>query len=458
MRLIELGRAGSGASRSARRLLLVLGVSFVVQGCTWTPPGHPWSHPPLTERPPAAATPSPAGEDSPPDSERDLASEASTEARNGGAIGAATADGILVRPSELSAAPPPPSASPVIADPEEGAPARVVVVGPPTSRSRRTAIETRLLSGAARTAADLLTIEVWARPAEAAEWRKVAEGRIGQPLFAELSDGRHHLTTVGVDRAGIRTPSPVAGEAGQWHLLVDTTAPQLVIELDRERPVLAIGETLTIVPQVEDAHLSAFPVAIHRIPVDGTEPRTLRGHLPNGAPFPWSPPDRAGVHTIEVTAEDLAGNRVRERLSVIVQPSPPRPALLTTLAGGVLRGGADLRLEWSLDRDLAQGLDPGVDGSGRVTLEFTADGESWTTIHSSPRSTGGIAWRVPGVDSNRCELRVVAVDADGLRGECASGRFTVSSSAPRVRAGGIRPAPPKEGDAESSSLRSRGTL
>ena len=115
MRLIELGRAGSGASRSARRLLLVLGVSFVVQGCTWTPPGHPWSHPPLTERPPAAATPSPAGEDSPPDSERDLASEASTEARNGGAIGAATADGILVRPSELSAAPPPPSASPVIA-------------------------------------------------------------------------------------------------------------------------------------------------------------------------------------------------------------------------------------------------------------------------------------------------------------------------------------------------------
>ena len=305
---------------------------------------------------------------------------------------------------------------------------RALFTGPTTSRGRITEFEIKVPSEE-----DVESIEVWIRNVSTPVWRQVAEARAGKPIQAELVDGLYHVSAVAVDGAGNRSHRPVAGAKGQGTLMVDTVPPILqVYESEVRKRLFRRGGSLVIRPRVHDANLSAFPVSFQVIEDGSSRPVALKSYHPNATDFEWILPAKAGVHTLELIAEDLAGNRAIQRIPVTVIPTPPRPMILTDFAERVFAAGDEVSIEWE-----TEGVEP--DWS-RLQVQFAEDGEKFQVIYDAQPADGSVVWRVPAVDSNRCRLRVVIVAPDGLRGESSTGRFTASSSPPRVRAGGIRPA------------------
>ena len=72
------------------------------------------------------------------------------------------------------------------------------------------------------------------------------------------------------------------------------------------------------------------------------------------------------------------------------------------------------------------------------------DPEDTVSVADAQPADGTRMWRLPKIDSNRCKIRLEVTAPDGLQGVVESGRFTISSSTPEVRAGGIRPASDRE--------------
>lgn len=310
----------------------------------------------------------------------------------------------------------------------DGSVPTALFMGPERSRGRYTIFEARVADqdGIER-------LEAWVRHVSMPKWRRVAESRVGQPLRAELEDGMYHVVLVAIDRAGNRSETPTVGGEGQGNLLVDTVPPSLIVdEPGDDRRLFKRGGTLIVRPRVTDANLSPFPLAFRTI-VDGTlEGKELKRFHPNATEFAWVLPTRPGVHTLEVIAEDLAGNRAIQRIPVTVIPTPPRPLLVTDPGGEVLAAGEEFSLAWT-----CEGVEPEWRG---VRLEITTDGTRWDTILEAQPADGSGTWQLPTVDSNRCRLRILVTAPDGMRGSSETGPFTISSSPPKVRAGGIRPA------------------
>lgn len=303
-----------------------------------------------------------------------------------------------------------------------------ILAGPATSRGRFTTFETRLAVDEG-----LERLEAWVRHVSTPQWRRVAEARIGTPLVAELADGLYHVAIVAVDVAGNRSDPPAAGAAGQGTLLVDTVPPVLFVDETGERSRLVRrGGVVLVRPRVTDANLSAFPLSFRAIEDGAIEGTDLERYHPNATEYAWRLPLRTGVHTLEVIAEDLAGNRAIQRLPATVIPTPPEVRFLADPAGSILAAGDELELAWQ-----GAGVEPDWRG---VTIEFSADGERFELVAAEQAADARTTWRVPAVDSNRCRFRLTIAAPDGLRGACESGPFTISSAPPRVRAGGIRPA------------------
>lgn len=280
---------------------------------------------------------------------------------------------------------------------------------------------------------DLLReVELWVRAVSTPEWRKVISAPIGKPLTADIADGMYRVALVAVDEAGNRGVSPAPGDPGAGDLLVDTQSPMLVVEQVGEREnVFHEGDWCVLRPRVQDRHLSAFPIAF-RISVDGGENyEMLKRYHPNGDEFPVPLPARQGPVVIEVTAEDLAGNKTRELVYLQVIPRAPEVRLLTEPAGGILRAGRELRIEWE-----SRGVDP---LESAVSLAFTADGSNWVVMGTGLPADGHHVWKIPSVDSNRCQLRLTVLRPDGISSATESGRFTISSTAPDVKVEGVVP-------------------
>ncbi|MEE8142560.1 MAG: hypothetical protein V3T77_05630, partial [Planctomycetota bacterium] len=144
----------------------------------------------------------------------------------------------------------------------------------------------------------------------------------------------------------------------------------------------------------------------------------------------------AGIYQLEITVEDLGGNIARKVIPLQVLPTPPKITLHTNPTDSVLSAGSELRLEWE-----SRGVEPDYRG---LLLEFTLDGEHWVAIFDPLPADGSVEWRLPPVDSNRCRLRLTLTRSDGLTDQTWSGMFTISSTRPRVRVQGIRPARPGE--------------
>ncbi|MEM7167502.1 MAG: hypothetical protein AAF581_18745 [Planctomycetota bacterium] len=280
----------------------------------------------------------------------------------------------------------------------------------------------------------LREVELWIRAVSTPEWRRVVAAPIGEPLTADIADGMYRVALVAVDEAGNRGRSPAPGDPGAGDLLVDTQAPLLVVDQVGEREsVFLEGDWCVLRPRVQDRHLSAFPLSF-RISTDGgVNFEMLKRYHSNGEEYPVTLPSRHGPVVIEVTAEDLAGNRTREQLHLQVIPRAPEVRLLTEPAGGILRAGDEMRIEWE-----SRGVDP---LESVVSLAFTADGTNWTVMGTGLSADGHHVWKVPTVDSNRCRLRLTVLRPDGISSATESGRFTISSTPPDVKVEGVVPKP-----------------
>lgn len=306
---------------------------------------------------------------------------------------------------------------------------KVVYAGPKTSNRRLTEFEYHVQGDE-----DLESVELWARPVSHREWEKIVEVRLGDALFADLPDGMYAVSLVGVDKAGNRGRPPVAGESGQARLRVDTIRPTLTVDGvgDRER-VFPEGGSMVIRPIVTDNQdLSSFPVSV-RYSKDGGQSFTMvESFLPNGNEYSWRVPTRPGVYYVEVTAEDFAGNTDRKVFPIQVHATPPEVSLIIDPGGGTLAAGGELQIEWQ-----TKGVDPLHEGA---TIEATTDGVHWETIGARFSADGTLEWKLPNVDSSRCQIRISVSRPDGLVGKTWSGRFTISKTVPQVGVRGARPA------------------
>lgn len=310
----------------------------------------------------------------------------------------------------------------------DGASPRVSFIGPATSRTPITEFKVGVSEDD-----PIETIEIWVRRVSTMPWRQLLSAPRGTELSAELADGVYEVMPIAVDLVGNRSDEPSPGGEGQGRLLVDTVVPILEVDgLGERTRLFRRGDTIALRPRCSDANLSAFPISFSLLAGDTTEAVELKRYHPNGVEFAWTLPEQTGMQILEVTAEDLAGNRTVERIVVTIASSPPEPKLLTELGSRVLAAGSDVSLEWE-----SKGVEPDWRG---LKIEFSADGIDYVSLEGKFPADGSIAWRVPAVDSNRCTIRLTLTAPDGLLGVVKSGRFTVSSIRPKVRAGGIRPA------------------
>ncbi len=310
----------------------------------------------------------------------------------------------------------------------DGTSPKVSFVGPATSRTPVTQFELGVSEDD-----PIDTIELWVRRVSTKPWRQLLSAPQGRELSAELADGVYEVMPIAVDLAGNRSDEPIPGGKGQGRLLVDTVAPILEVDgLGERTRLFRRGDTIVLRPRCSDANLSAFPISFSLFMGGTTEAVELKRYHPNGVEFAWTLPEQTGMQILEVTAEDLAGNRAVERVVVNIAATPPEPKLLTDLGSRVLAAGSEVSLEWE-----SKGVEPDWQG---LQIEFSADGIDYVPLEESFPADGSITWRVPAVDSNRCTIRLTLTAPDGLQGVVESGRFTVSSIRPKVRAGGIRPA------------------
>lgn len=307
----------------------------------------------------------------------------------------------------------------------------VYFVGPDTSNRRSTEIEFDVSDPQG-----LEKIELWVRANSTPNWRLIGESGVGEPLRAELADGQYWVALVGVDAAGNRGPTPVTGEKGLNRLLVDTIRPSLRVEgLEERGRLFAEGETVVIRPIVQDHSMSAFPIAVRLSEDNGQTFRDVTSYHPNANDLPIKLPERAGVHYLEVTAHDLAGNPAQQVIPIQVIPTPPKIQLLTDPAGTVHASGTELELTWE-----SRGVSPIHRG---MTIEFTVDGKNWRPlVETLQPADGTLRWPLPEVDSNRVRVRFTLTRPDGLTGRAWTGNFTVSTTTPEVEVDPIRPKSP----------------
>lgn len=303
----------------------------------------------------------------------------------------------------------------------------VVYKGPTSSNTRPTTVEYSLLKGDA-----LTRVQLWIRELSTPDWTQVAEAGSGEPLEAEIPDGMYRVALVAVDGAGNRGPIPTEADDGTGDLIVDTVTPLLEVDVPGQRErVFHEGQWLVLRPRMTDRHTSSFPISF-RASVDGGESyQELKRYHPNAEEFSWRLPDRPGTVLMEVTAEDLAGNRAREIIPIQVLPTPPLVTLLTEPKNAILPAGEELRLEWE-----SQGVDPAYTG---VVLEYTLGDGTWQRLAADLPADGHYVWSLPQADSSRCQLRFTLTRPDGLTGITESGVFTISSTTPEVKVEGVTP-------------------
>ncbi|MFN0058296.1 MAG: hypothetical protein ACKVX7_07540 [Planctomycetota bacterium] len=307
----------------------------------------------------------------------------------------------------------------------------VELVGPTSSTTGTTEICYRVAND------DLLAaVELYLRAVSTPQWKRAGSARAGEPLRVSIADGMYRVALVAVDHAGNRGPKPMMGEKGQGDLLVDTVTPLLKVEGvgERER-IYHEGETVTVSASLFDSYPGQFPIAFRMSEDGGESYRQLKRYHPNGHDYSFELPDRAGLYYLEITGEDLAGNRARELRALQVIKTAPRVVLLTDPTGGIFSAASEFVLEWE-----CRGVDVAHTG---LSIEFTTDGVAWTECARDLAVNGSFPWTLPTVDSNRCQLRLTVTDVDGLSGRLESGHFTISHRTPRVRVEAVRPVRPR---------------
>jgi hypothetical protein len=80
-------------------------------------------------------------------------------------------------------------------------------------------------------------------------------------------------------------------------------------------------------------------------------------------------------------------------------------AVLSPKASDVLQKGTSYEIQWKIE-----GSDP--EFGEMVTVEFSKDaGKSWKQVEENIPKAGPFVWKVPGIDSSQCKVRVFTASA-----------------------------------------------
>lgn len=128
------------------------------------------------------------------------------------------------------------------------------------------------------------SVELWGRLERAAvlgPWRfiKRDSDRIS-PIAAELPDGIHEFRLLVFDDKGSGPPKPTGRQRGQLTTLVDTRPPMVVLK-NFHAGIHPGGKERYISYDVQDDHLTMFPIDIDISSDDGTNWTAVEHGLPN---------------------------------------------------------------------------------------------------------------------------------------------------------------------------------
>jgi Tol biopolymer transport system component/flagellar hook assembly protein FlgD/fibronectin type 3 domain-containing protein len=182
------------------------------------------------------------------------------------------------------------------------------------------------------------------------EGQKLTESPLTTSSYLDrnLKEGSHRYTVTAVDRAGNESsPSNVVT------LIVDLTAPEAKIRSPDDRArVSGLVDIKGTAHSSDDFKQYRVYIGQGEIPSIWSLIRTSPVPLSYGSLTQWDTIGLMdGTYSIKLEAEDLRGNVNEDRVSVIVDNTPPhKPTLVSTIATG-----QEVRLKWkaNTDSDLA---------------------------------------------------------------------------------------------------------
>jgi len=254
-------------------------------------------------------------------------------------------------------------------------------------------------------------------------WRALAgpmENSGAYEWSVEGFDGRITVRVTAVDEAGHKASAVSAAP-----VLVDTTAPEARLV----GPELAAAQEVDLEFIADDGDGAGVEQLRLWVSLDNGSSWTPAGSSPAGLPLKFTASD--GDYGLYVTAVDRAGNDkgppppcTAPQLNLSIDTQRPQVRLQTLNAGGSIRGGSQMPLQWE-----AVAPDPAV----RPISIFLSpdDGNTWELVAGDLENTGSYMWDVPRINSGRCRLKVTMRDSSGKIGEAVSKvAFAVDSTRP----------------------------
>lgn len=161
-------------------------------------------------------------------------------------------------------------------------------------------------------------VELWMTQDDGRSWRKFAEDpHLKPPMVVELpGEGVYGLALVVQSRAGLGKRPPMAGDAPEMRIEVDTTPPIARLALPEQDPHRR--DALVISWSVTDRNLDPTPIGLFWAKEAGGPWEPIGTELANTGRYTWQlPPSLPYKVHLRLTARDTAGNT-----SEVVTPEP----------------------------------------------------------------------------------------------------------------------------------------
>ncbi len=142
---------------------------------------------------------------------------------------------------------------------------------------------------------------------------------------------------------------------------------------------------------------------------------------PASSPYNWTAPtSNTTASKLRITITDAAGNVTQYTTAAFGIDSTIPSISLTNLAP-IIRGGSVQGVVFTVTDDRAM---------GSFTLQYAADGVTFSTLATNPTST--YSWSVPVVDTTASKLRIVATDSVGNSNTVTSAAFAIDKTPPAL--------------------------
>jgi hypothetical protein len=164
-------------------------------------------------------------------------------------------------------------------------------------------------------------VEIWATRDHGQSWQRLAEDPDKQsPAEFELpEEGVYGITVVASNGLGFGGDPPKTGDAPDWVVELDTTAPRA--ELLSVRPIPGVHAGMMLVTwTASDKNLSTEPIDLHYATNAAGPWHVIAKGLKNTGQYRWQVPHnvRGGI-LVKMTVSDLAGNVAEAQTAQAVQ-------------------------------------------------------------------------------------------------------------------------------------------